>query len=157
MSDRSMMFNQTHTKFFKNKYDGDKNSWAQFDTEIKVAFMSDINCGAEGKRFCTTIWDRDINDKRLLPREFIERKMPPIFDDRKIKMKLSDLKNNRAKRDVFGALNLEFKKLKAACMFIMQNRVSEYIISKFNELECEPNLCYEWMQTQYGATSSGVF
>ena len=132
------------TKFAKNKFDGDKNDWPQLATEINIALMANSLCGEEGTEYCTTVWPKDVNGDRLMPPHFTVRELPVcllLLDPATIPT--VETRHNEKRWVAINGLNKEFKKIRAACLSILFERCSQHILSRFTEMGCDLNQCYE--------------
>ena len=156
MEDNSHV-NARKSEFQVTKYDGSKVKWTAFIDDIKAAIQAHPSSRDKGLKYLFTDWgaDEDNPGEYLIDQRYTTIEEPDHLEfdeDATAKQRLARNKQIEAIR----AINYVILKMKAKIMEIIQDRVTQSMISHFNTLESDPYKAYKWLCNTHGPESQGV-
>ena len=156
MEDNSHV-NTRKTEFQLSKYDGSKVRWTAFIDDIKAAIQAHPSSRDKGLKYLFTDWpaDNDQPGEYLIDKKYTTIEEPDHLEfdeDASVKMRQARIKQIEA----IMAINYVILKMKAKIMEIIQDRVTQPMISHFNSLDSDPYKAYKWLCNTHGPESQGV-
>ena len=145
------------TEFQTRKYEGSKLHWEAFVDDIKAAIQGHSHSRDIGITYLFTDWPVDPADpnKYIVGPQFVPVAEPMHLENHPTATAKEKLEINK-RIEAIRAINTIITRLKAKLMEIIQDRVSNEMISTFNALGSDPYLAYRWLCRNHGPESQGI-